>query len=98
MLRMAYLESAIDKTLDDIRLEAKSTGSDASSDAVAGVQQEKMLLSKSSGSHLARYTEIPELAMEVERAVWQVEKSLRSKQELEKERKELESAGQKGSR
>ena len=47
---------------------------------------ERILLSKSSGRLIAESLEIPELAVEIERAVGQVEKSLEA-EELERQEK-----------
>ena len=51
-----------------------------------------MLLSNSSGQIIADYLDVPQLAAEVERAVWQVEKALKNKQELKDEKAELDAA------
>ncbi len=88
----------MNKALDDLGQEVRRVGSEASSGSVPGDQEEKMLLSKTSGELIADYVEIPELAIEIERAVWQVEKSLQSKQELKEEKEELEAANRKGSK
>lgn len=88
----------MNKALDDLGQEVRKVGSGASSGSVPGDQEEKMLLSKTSGELIADYVEIPELAVEIERAVWQVEKSLQSKQELKEEKEELEAANRKGSK
>ena len=56
--------------------------------------EERMLLSKPSGQLFAQYLEVPELAVEVERAVWQVEKGLKAQQDS-KEKSELDAATRK---
>jgi len=94
------MEAAVTKSLWDLGQEVNSIGSRASNDSVMVPedQEEKMLLSKTSGGFIADYVEIPELAIEIERAVWQVEKSLKAKQELKEEKEELEAANKKSSK
>ena len=94
------MEAAVTKSLWDLRQEVNSIGSRTSNDSVMVPedQEEKMLLSKTSGEFIAGYVEIPELAIEIERAVWQVEKSLKAKQELKEEKEELEAANKKTSK
>ncbi len=41
---------------------------------------------------IAKALEMPELEVELERAIWQVEKALKGKEELEEEKKELDKA------
>lgn len=53
---------------------------------------EEMLLSKDDGALIASCLEVPELGPEVERAVWQVERSIKAQAELKEEKAELESA------
>lgn len=52
-----------------------------------------MLLSPSSGKVIADYLEVPELEAEIERAAWQVEKSLKARQDLKEEEEVSEAAG-----
>jgi hypothetical protein len=56
--------------------------------------EEKMVLHKSDGKRIAEALEMPELDMELDRAVWQVEKALKAKKEKEKreEKQKLDSA------
>ena len=60
-----------------------------SSGAVNVGDDEKMLLSQETGRVLAESLNIPELEVELERAIWQVERSISQKKEaqLEKEKK-----------
>lgn len=75
----------LDKEMDSIRCRT-------SIKSVADGEEERMLLSKSSGQIIADYLDVPQLAAEVERAVWQVEKALKNKQELKDEKAELDAA------
>lgn len=50
-----------------------------------------MILHKSSGKKIAEALNIPELDMELDRAVWQVEKALKA----EKEKSDLDSVNEK---
>ena len=80
----------LDREMDSIR-----SGSNVKSAPTEN--QERMLLSNSSGQLFAEYLEVPELAVEVERAVWQVEKALKAQQELGEEKEELDAATRKRS-
>ena len=75
----------LDKEMDRIR-------SGSGNKSVADGKEERMLLSKSSGQLFADYLDVPQLAAELERAVWQVKKALKNKQELNDEKAELDAA------
>jgi len=53
---------------------------------------EQTLLSRNDGTLIAKCTDIPEIGPEVERAVWQVERSIRADKELAEEKTSLEKA------
>jgi len=96
-LRMAYTEATMDKRLWDLGQELHGISSDPTNKQNSGVKQERMLLHQSSGELIAEYLEIPELAMEINRAAWQVERTLKAKQELQEEKSQLEQATKKPS-
>jgi len=52
---------------------------------------ETMVLHKSDGKRIAEALNIPELYVELDRAVWQVEKSLQAEKERNGEKTELDS-------
>ena len=54
--------------------------------------RERMLLSRKNGKLFAETLEVPELEPELARAVWQVEKALSAQEELQEEKREIESA------
>ena len=95
VLPTAYLEAALDMTMGELDKEMGSIRSGSSIDSVPDNQKERMLLSKSSGQLLAGHLDVPELAIEVERAVWQVEKALKAQNELREEKAELDAATRK---
>lgn len=82
----------MDTSLEELEKEMDSIRSGSSVKSVPGENEEKMLLSKSSGQLFAKYLDVPELAVEVERAVWQVEKALKAQQELKEEKAEPDAA------
>lgn len=55
-------------------------------------EREMMVLHQSSGARIAKSLEIPELDIELDRAVWQVEKALREEAELREEKRDLDKA------
>lgn len=78
------------KILDDLYSTGKQSfdaGSGSSSDSEQ--LEEKMLLHKSNGKRIAEALGIPELDVELDRAVWQVEKALKAEKELKEEKKEM---------
>jgi hypothetical protein len=56
---------------------------------------ETMVLHKLDGKKIAEVLEIPELDIELDRAVWQVEKALQAEKELKQEKADLEEANMK---
>ena len=97
VLRTAYIEATMDTSMKALNKEMDSIRSGSSVKSVPDVVEETMLLSGSSGQLLAEKLRVPELATEVERAVWQVEKALRAQQELRTEKAELDAATRKQS-
>ena len=95
VLRMAYIEAEMDKTMGKLDKEMDSIRSGSSIDSVSDNQKERMLLSTSSGQLFARHLDVPELAIEIERAVWQVERALKAQNELREEKVELDVATKK---
>lgn len=89
---MAYTEATMDKKLRDLDQELQNVGSNPTDKEVYYVKQEQMLLDQSSGELIAEYLQVPEMAAEIKRAVWQVERSLNAKQELGEEKSALERA------
>lgn len=57
--------------------------------------EEEMVLHKSDGTRIAQALELPELDIELDRAVWQVEKALHAAKELKEEKKGLNDAAEK---
>ena len=94
---MAYMETAMDMSIKELDEEMDSIRSGSTVKSTPDENEEKMLLSKSSGQLIAGYVEVPELAAEVERAVWQVEKALKAQRERQEEKAELDAALQKKS-
>jgi hypothetical protein len=62
----------------------------SSENASSAASEEKMFLNKSNGKRIAEALGIPELDVELDRAVWQVEKALKAEKELKDEKKELD--------
>lgn len=56
------------------------------------LKEDIMVLHESDGKRIAEALKIPELETELDRAVWQVEKALKAKEELQQEKKGLDSS------
>ena len=82
----------MDMSIEELDKEVDNIRSGSSGKSVSDKKEERMLLSKSSGQLFAEYLDVPELAVEVERAVWQVENALKTQQELKEEKAELGAA------
>ena len=54
--------------------------------------EEQMILNASSHKVAAKTLNVPELALEVERAVWQVDRSLKKERMLDEEKRHMEAA------
>ena len=85
----------MDKAMGELDKEMGSIRSGSSTTSVPDNQKERMLLSKPSGQLFAGHLDVPELAIEIERAVWQVEKALKAQNELREEKAELDAATRK---
>ena len=83
-------------TLQLDELKAARANSRTLSGSTGRENDEQMLLTHSSGKLIAQTLEIPELEVEIDRAVKQVERSLAAKRELEEEKQEIESATKEG--
>lgn len=83
-LGAAYAEASIDTSLKQLEAGMTVPGSEASKEAGANETQERMLLSKSSGKDIAKYLEVPEVEVEIERAIWQIKRSINSNEESNK--------------
>lgn len=86
------MEATMDKSIKELDREMDSFRSGSSVKSTPNDTEERMLLSESSGQLFVEYLEVPELAVEVERAVWQVEKALRAQQDRREEKTELDAA------
>lgn len=82
----------MDMTIQELNNEMDSICSGSSVESAPDTKEERMLLSASSGQLFAKYLDVPELAVEVERAVWQVERALKAQQELREEKVKLDHA------
>jgi len=99
VLDTAYAVERIGVSLTDVEKEiqglrdrlAKATSPDDASPQ----SPERMLLSASDGSLISKCLDIPEIGPDVERAVWQVERSIRADEELFQEKTKLEKANMK---
>jgi len=83
------------KILDDLYSTGKQpfdTESSSEKSSSSTPEEEKMLLHKSHGKRIAEALGIPELDVELDRAVWQVEKALNAEKELKGEKKILDVA------
>ena len=92
LLHIAYTEAMMDMKMRELKKGVETVGSNARQDHSPKEVEEKLLLSHGSGQLIADYVEIPELAAEIQRAVWQVERSLKAQRDLREEKNDLESA------
>ncbi|KAI4288448.1 MAG: hypothetical protein L6R35_002288 [Caloplaca aegaea] len=97
--RLVTLES-LDASLKKIDQEAERIrerpSDNNTSDIEPDVKAERMLLTSSSGRLVADMVDVPELEEHIHRAVKQVEKSLKAKEEWNDEKRELDNANKEG--
>lgn len=98
ILDIAYEIQSFEKTLKNLDAEYKAIESESESDDKEAFSNnmnkdtETMLLSASSGRLIADSLEAPELEQEIERAIHQVEGTLKAKRELNEEKQAIDSA------
>ncbi len=78
-----------------LRFDAASISSTEKFTKTSEDPDEEMILHKSDGSRIAEALKIPELDVELDRAVWQVEKALQAVKELKDEKKRMDAANSK---
>ena len=87
----------MDTSIKELDMEMDGIRSGSSIKAPTDEKEERLLLSKPSGQLFAEYLDVPELAVEVERAIWQVDKQLKAQQERGEEKAKLDAATEKQS-
>ena len=97
LLDTLYSIARVDVALSDARreverLRAGRDNGEAKPQNTSDPHGEEMLLSQSSGRLIAETVEVPELEMEIERAIAQVERTLAARAQLVDEKVEMESA------
>ena len=88
ILRFAYTEAAMDKFVKQIDDEVENIKKDSRNGMKVKEPNEQMLLSSSSGALIAERLGIPGIQMEIDRAVWQVERAIKAQQDKEISNKE----------
>ncbi|APA05376.1 hypothetical protein sscle_01g001460 [Sclerotinia sclerotiorum 1980 UF-70] len=102
LLKQNLIAAKPSKILDELYLRNKipfpdprcTTPTKSSKSKVSNV--ETMLLHASDGKRIAKALDIPELQMELDRAVWQVENDLEAKRKLGEEKEQLGRSEEKG--
>ena len=80
----------MDQKMQELDNDNHSIKSGVKSKAVTDGMAEQILLSRTDGSLIAEFVNVPELKVEIERAVQQVEKSISKQQEFQEEKLEIE--------
>ena len=89
---MAYMHASMDRTLQDLKQEVHKDMTGSNQAKSGNEKSERLLLDEKSGQIIADYLECPELAAEIKRAVWQIGRSLRARDELKEEKADLDNA------
>ncbi len=99
VLDTAYAVQKIGVSLTDVEKEIQGLRDRRASVISPGDESpepsERMLLSGSDGTLISKCLDIQEIGPEVERAVWQVERSIKADKELAEEKNKLEKASNK---
>ena len=92
ILRSAYTKATSDAPLRQLQDDVQKMN-EQSQDAETGEPPpERMLLSKTSGKIIADQLEVPALEVEMERAIWQVERGMKTEEDDQHERKIMPSS------
>lgn len=90
---IARVDAVLSGAMKEVeRFKAARDDKQAKLQETSDARDEEMVLSQSSAKLIADTLEVPELEIEIERAVAQVERSLAARHELVEEKKEIESA------
>lgn len=90
---IAQVDTVINNARKEIeRLKVARDDKEAKLQETSYALDEEMVLSQSSARLIADTLEVPELEIEIERAVAQVERSLAARRELAEEKRKIESA------
>ncbi|KAI9054988.1 hypothetical protein LZ554_002131 [Drepanopeziza brunnea f. sp. 'monogermtubi'] len=99
LVNKKLIKATPSKILDDLYsdgqrpFDAASETSEEPSSHKGGIDsEERMVLHKSNGKKIAEGLEVPELEIELDRAVWQVETALWNKKERKEEQRDLKEA------
>ena len=88
-LQLAYAEATMDASIKQIDEAVKRIALVTRVGLDLEKSKEQILLSASGGATIADQLKIPEIQMEIDRAVWQVKRAIKAQQEREiKERNE----------
>ena len=85
-LNKAYAEAGVHRNMRELGVDLEESKSNKTQVYNPRAGEEKLLLSQSSGQLIADYIKIPELAVEIQRAVWQIERTLQSPRDLSNKR------------
>lgn len=86
---LGEIYSAVKRTSDKVPVSGAQQSTSTEKDVHASITDETIVLDKSSGKRIADALEVPELEMEIGRALWQVEKALKATEELKTEQEAL---------
>lgn len=97
LLQKAYTLAALETSLKEIQGEVQEDHKEESNEKArdkSSIEEEpeRMILTNTSGKTIAEQLEVPALEVEIERAVWQVERDIKAREELAEEKKKMESS------
>ena len=98
LLDKKLIKAKSSKILDELYASGKRPFDTVSSSSGSDAEESRigtMVLHKSDGKRIAEALEMSELDVELDRAVWQVEKALKAEQELKQEMADLKEANAK---
>ena len=98
ILRAAYTQAVLSNvSMGQLQQAVERTNGEKQDTESGEPPPEKLLLSKTSGKIIADELEVPALEVEIERAIWQVERDMKTREDSQQE-KELKPSSQKTER
>ena len=77
-LRDAYTNATLDASLESLKMEVRRLEDKTEIDHSTEERPEQMILPRKSGKAIAEQLEVPALEVEIERAIWQVERAAKA--------------------
>ena len=90
VMKYAYVLATIEASIQQLKKAIERQRNGAPDEVEPGGGEEQIILSKQSGKIIAETLDVPALEVEIERAIWQVKRAVKSKRETQSSEAKLE--------